>query len=188
MGCHTWCYKRNTKPISELRKECAAYLDFDIKDHYRLREEYKQDPSLYAETHYWGTMLGNTRRFNKKLKRLMRVKRRVELGSNKLLEYIYEHQPRYNHEGVMQSSPSRVEEIKGIYYSPVDEYGGNLFRIRNYPEDTLTSFEQTIAMLEREKNGVWEDGELVEDNVWVRDDVVIKEFWDKYPDGLIHMG
>lgn len=205
MGCHTWCYSENTKSLNELRKGCVEYIDLLIKDRLDSRVEFISDPDQYSippvtVSHRMRKILLkgcphfvrnaiNLKTFNKKIRRLKKLRSRVLHGCSKpnVVEYIYEHQPRLRLDGSFDSRMC-IQRYNGKYYYEVDDFGNNLFRVKNYPEDILMSYEETIAMLEREKEGKWDDGTPVENNVWIRNDDDIKAFWDKYPNGLIRMG
>jgi hypothetical protein len=51
----------------------------------------------------------------------------------------------------------------------------DVFRVKNYPEDILKSLDQTVNFIEANECEVFDD---THDR--------LKEFWDKYPNGLIY--
>lgn len=53
----------------------------------------------------------------------------------------------------------------------------DVFRVKNYPEDILTSLNQTLNFINNNECEIFED---THDK--------LKEFWDKYPNGLIYFG
>lgn len=63
----------------------------------------------------------------------------------------------------------------GVLYEEIDEFH-DLFRVGDYPETTLHSFEETTEFIENNK--------VKGDIYWDE----LKKFWEKYPDGLITFG
>ncbi len=71
------------------------------------------------------------------------------------------------------NDPLRILDERGVFLE-TEEYH-DLFRIGNYPETRLYSLEETEDFIE--------DQQITEVD-WV----CLKEFWERYPDGLIKFG
>lgn len=63
----------------------------------------------------------------------------------------------------------------GIYYKEVGQFY-DAFRVLDYPEITLTSYDETIAYIESRKESVYTDDFTFDK---------LKQFFNEYPDGII---
>ena len=73
-----------------------------------------------------------------------------------------------------------IDKKNNKIYIGVDDFH-DVFRKYGYPDDKLFSYDETIKYIENEKN-----------ECYVRDKEhtykQLKDFWDKYPDGMINFG
>ncbi len=70
------------------------------------------------------------------------------------------------------------ERFKGKSYIQVTTH--DLFRVPHYPDDKLGSYRETLSFIESNSKRVYFPDDLLEER--------LKEFWNKYPDGLITFG
>ncbi len=64
----------------------------------------------------------------------------------------------------------------GFYYVEIENRFYNCFRVHDFPDDTLTSYDEAIAFIERYGKDCWTDENT---------NGTIKQFFDEYNDGII---
>jgi len=150
MGCHTWCYKKSEK--FEKREAIGSIL-FWIKNDISFIEKELIDNAAD---------LGLKRELRNK-RRLLTLVEKEKIYADNTIEKLYN---RYKEDGGPYFNGARYEEC-GYH---------NIFRIGNYPEDVLTSLEETQKFINENKN------------CYDIDTLRILEFWKTYPDGIIDFG
>ena len=170
MGCHTWCYRKIEISYEEAKE--------------KVLETYKESFMTYTN---W---------INNPLD--MEYLNMLSVYSEYTYDYIYEQQQVLNRlirvvnkglckEAVMHKFASHSEEImvyipgKGMYVE-VDGYH-DLFRKYGYPETQLFSLQESLDYIKDPENHcvVYDDGDFSSVKY-------LKEFWTKYPDGMIDFG
>ena len=173
MGCHTWFYKKaDPQPeYEEIRLKYLKMLDSNIE---------------FYTKHINGTLDENTRYLFedstiedsiKHLEITKRIRRIVEKRLCKVATV--------RHATYCSIIPHHLCERNGQLY--LDAGLHDVFRIGDYPEDELLSFEETLQFLERNNDKIFWGSSP--DHIG-REEVIkrLKEFWDKNPDGLIEFG
>jgi len=82
----------------------------------------------------------------------------------------------YCQRAVWNHQPELSEYINNIFY--INSEYHDVFRIGDYPEDVLYSYEECLEYIKQYE---------LKHNIIV-DVYRLKEFWDKYPDGIITFG
>lgn len=187
MGCHTWHYTLlDPQPTYE---ECKQYLlknidevidllngKYSFKDDGTESDEYlKEMMDMWLEeiTAYWGS---------KERAILYHEKVREKIKNDRTPEAI---KKRYKPIG------KGVRYFKGKFYTY--KYDGALwdvFRVHNYPDDTLTCYEDFEQFWNTHKcypgiksvGGDWVD--MTEEDVKEK----MKKFWEDHPDGIVDFG
>lgn len=161
MGCHTWFYKKENRSIEEAR---ALF----IKDYQAVIQEIKNT---------WNDPDGHTQHY-KKTYNLTEEQCLFQL-------HILERQLRMVEKGLCNVAVmNKQEEIcdyisdKGFFIE-VDGFH-DLFRIGKYPLNKLFSLEDTMNFIKEKGEEIYSKADNYEEN--------LKEFWTKYPDGMIKFG
>lgn len=172
MGCHTWFYKKVEVSYEDAKLQLIKSLDKNIK----ILERWVQNPNdkrflMIRDDHPYYTL-----EYTKnQLDIYERKKRIVEKGLCK--------------EAVLNKYSDCSFEvfryIKGKgHYKSLDLC--DIFRIGNYPPDTLFSLQETLDFIEKNKDKVYYyHFNDVQNKDWKQQ---LEEFWKKYPDGMIDFG
>lgn len=160
MGCHTWFYRKIERTQEEARESCLK----------KLRYEEELNLNILQDRDYKGINWNNWSD-DMLLKRDAIIKRHIKMVENNAnLKAIWYHQ--YESLTILTD----YVEGKGLYFET--EYH-DTFRRYNYSDDKLFSLEETIAYIRNPTNEC-----EFNDNTFTR----LKEFWNKYPDGMIQFG
>lgn len=176
MGCHTWFYKK---------MEHQPSYD-DVKTN--VLHSYNEDIKLYQQF-IDGTLDDDTkdlfREFTKETAKkylliLERSKRMVEKDLCKVAVC-----NRYGN-----CSMSLIRFHNGYFYIDSDNLPHDIFRIHNYPNDILLSLQETLDYLEVNDDKIEYYGydEVDKDIIKLNAIERLKEYWEKYPDGMIDFG
>jgi len=166
MGCHTWCYNKAFDLNCMFPDETISivlqniFIKYDILADIAKEKEWIKDHKDKAL-------------YFKRLKSFWdRGWFRNDKPKRKLLDIIANN--------TLEVLPYTFKV--GVAWKPVEEYGNNLFRVAGYPEDVMLSYEDTMKFLDKyyDPKNVYRGG--------VRNDALIKEFWEKYPNGMICVG
>lgn len=163
MSCHTWFYKRVDMSYEEARemvlKSMEEMVDWLEGPEYTkmLAEALEEDP--------YDTYISSMSDCLPVFKRQLRM---IKAGLCK--------------EAVMNKVPDH-EYINGKMYTGVEEYG-NIFRVYDYPEDILWSYEDCMLFIENRRLIEGTRVDMRHPN-WQEE---LKKFWQEYPDGFIRFG
>lgn len=166
MGCHTWFYKKiETPTIDEIKSVLISRwkheLDFLNK---LINDRSSIDPELLEAYPEW------TVEYAEKSKVYWETA--ITTIDSRLID-----------EELCDLYCDSVDDIT-IYvdgrgwFSEVDEFH-DVFRKYGYPDDMLFSFEQTMDYINNPDNKC---------ETYDYTEKTLKEFWEKYPDGLIEFG
>jgi hypothetical protein len=163
MGCHTWCYTISNKTEEEAKK-------IWIKE---LKENIHANKSIISDKNWGGInwleydegVEGNDDRRKEEI--ILSLEKIEEIGRGEC-----------STKEIFINQPELCVFHKGKFYVDVDDYH-DLFRRGGYPDDILTSFDETRRYINDRSNGC---------KTFDFTDGKIKEFWDKYPQGLIDFG
>lgn len=161
VGCHTWFYKRVERSYEEAK---VIYIT-DSKKTIQRWEEICNNVNDKSRIAYQWTQ----EQCERNLSILCRQLRMVEKRLCKVA--VMNHQPD-------DENGTQYQFIRGNLYCTNDSLPHNIFRVRNYPEDNLLSFQDTMRFCR------------VKYNVSLNDDQIerLRKFWYENPDGLIQFG
>ena len=164
MGCHTWFYKKKILEDFDEQFLKEKNLAFANKEISFAKEQYKTNKE---EIIFWKKY----ERFYEKYLNKVEQLTKLELIS-----------------GYLSSLDISHSEFNGILYEKTEYY--NLFRTTDYEAPILYSLEETLKFisdnnLKGETYFCDEKKKIVEREI---DFNLIKEFWEKHPDGLISFG
>lgn len=182
MGCHTWSYvPMDPQPTYE---ECRQYVLDGIKESLDvIHEKYGADDDdimLYFLKSYRQQLINRFGTKERALEYYDRITKKINEG--RCPEAI---RRRYNRVG------EAMKYYKGVFYS--GKHTGeilpfDIFRVYNYPEDVLTcyeDFERFWATHNCDPGIDWKtDKPRTEEEI----KEIMKEFWEKHPDGIIDFG
>jgi hypothetical protein len=173
MGCHTWCYRKlNPQPTwDEVVENVLDYLKRELVFNERL---IAKDPEFewlhqdHDEQDYWDYRY----ELNSKIKEISEgTCEHDEICS--LYEYITGWP-----EGNTFPITALTEYVPNVgFFVDDDTTPHDLFRLGGYPEDRLFSYDETMEYCE--KKNIELNGEEKKD---------VRDFWDKFPDGMINFG
>jgi hypothetical protein len=163
MGCHTWFYRKEERSIEEARKKFIAEQKDMIKSWGLMLYNPLDDCRVAYD---WSDVdISNS---------IDVTERRIRMVEKGLCNVaVFNHQP---------SNDGQHLYINEKFYTCDDEMPHDTFRIGGYPETKLFSLEETLKFLEDN------DGKI---DYWMTKEETIeklKEFWTKYPDGMIEFG
>lgn len=195
MGCHTWFYRKIERTQEEANESCIKGL----KKSRRLSWKIFKNPTGYRGINWEENCDSNKENCLKSISILNRKIKAIYNG--------YYKKAVWNH----QSDKDLTVYIKGkgLYIENTEFH--DLFRRGGYPEDRLFSYEETIKYLEDNDSIITygyfqrshQDIPCInglcngEKPTWFEVDreigkteslELIKEFWNKYPDGMIQFG
>lgn len=188
MGCHTWYYKHYEVDASfeEIQRGVLTYYEDGLIE--------MTDPT---HEYYWIYEDYGEQRLKDTIAIQERTIRRIKNGYCKeavrnRYTFVLEDIERSKFKGTDAHKASLFFYSKGKYYKDIDSEFTNGFRVFGYPETILRSYKETIDfILNNDKvyfrNSILESSEEV---LYNRHRAVnrIKEFWDKYPKGIIRFG
>lgn len=162
MGCHTWFYRKIERTQKEANESCIKGL----KKSRNLSWKIFNNPTGYAGIN-WEEDCGSTR--ESCLKSISVSNRKIKAIYNG-----YYQRAVWNH----QRDRNLTEYIdgKGLY---IETGFHDTFRKYGYPEDRLFSLQETLDYINNPENDC-----TIYENTIER----LKEFWNKYPDGMITFG
>lgn len=182
MGCHTWFYKKIEAPtkesfVSVVKERVSKELEFlnklindrDSIDS-ELLEAYPEWNKEYAEENIplWQAIYDFTNGEDIDLTIFPEYFFEEDVTKDTLLQSLY-----------TSFSEDLLTFVKNKgWYKETDDFH-DVFRKYSYPDDILFSLEETLAYINDPKNEC-----VVYD--WTEND--LKEFWEKYPDGMIQFG
>ena len=165
MGCHTWAYKRVEAPSFENMKGFVLKSYKDSSDNLQKWIDNPQDDEyLDMLKHYKDWTIEYIKHWREVNKRRIRL---IENGFCK--EAIIN---RY-----CSFSNDHIEYYNGKFYKEIGFH--DMFRKYGYPNDKLFSLQETLDYINNPENKC-----TVYENTIER----LKEFWNKYPDGMIDFG
>lgn len=161
MGCHTWFYKPTTKTTEEIRSNVINFIRRKIEYYKDIRNRDKFNEEFGGKSTYW-----SEKDFNKTRVFYERSLRRIQSGSSYWSVLIYS---RRFHNSI-------VYYTNGVFYEDFDLH--DVFRIKGYPKNLLTTFEDTLGFIKTNSISIDDEGLRT-----------IKEFFDIEPKGgLIRFG
>ena len=166
MGCHTWFYKKIKGPT---KQEAAVYVEAQLKKEIEFYDRLINDRGSFDEElletyHEWTPEYGESRKSD------------MNVLISKIQSGFFTEDWIFEMYLASKMSVSRYVPKRGWFISS-DELPHDLFRIHNYPEDTLHSLSETLAFIKEHGCTTYE---------WT--DKKLKEFWVKHPDGMIDFG
>lgn len=173
MGCHTWAYKRigSLNDFAPRKKLIKSFQEEKKETQYDIINSDCDEAELKINK----GCIRYCDRVLKILKDECRYKNLKEESKCRLFDNV-----------AWRIFPEEDEWLDyrcydGFIYERVTEFGNNMFRISEY-DLKMTSYEETLKILDKyyDKNNIYRGGILNMDK--------IKEFWNKYPDGLITTG
>lgn len=182
MGCHTWFYKKIEGPtqesiVSVVKKRVSKELEFlnrlindrDSIDS-DLLEAYPEWNKEYAEKNIplWQTIYDFANGEDIDLSIFPEDFFEEDVTKDTLLQSLYT--------SWVNKLTVFIKEKE--WYEDVDDFH-DLFRKYGYPDDMLFSLEETLEYINDPKN---------ECTVYEYTENRLKEFWEKYPDGMIQFG
>ncbi len=171
MGCHTWFYQRIERDIEEAAELALKELNQNVMflKEMILDDFYEDDIELNKSLIETNKCLIDRIEDYLVIENLPRYKYIMEeTEANLVEEIIWEYQPENINEYISE---------KG-YFVEVDDFH-DVFRKYGYPDDKLFSLEETLAYINNPKN---------ECILYEKSIEHLKEFWEKYPDGMINFG
>jgi len=158
MGCHTWFYRKKERNQKEAKQSCLRLL----------RKSEKLNLNILTDGNYKGLDWSNWTE-SELIKHDSYLKRQIRMVKNNFCQRAV-----WNH----QDDKNLTEYIdgKGFY---METGFHDTFRKYGYPEDKLFSLQETLDYINNPKNDC-----TIYENTIER----LKEFWDKYPDGMIEFG
>ena len=159
MGCHTWHYRKLERTQEEAKQSCLAAL----KRGRNLCWKIYNNPTNYRGINWKTTkkeQFYHIKIYNRKIKAVC---------NNYYQKAIWNNQ---NDKGL-----TIYVDGKGLYIADTGFHDS--FRKYGYPDNMLFSLEETLKYID-DKNNSCETYE----NTFKR----LKEFWNKYPEGLIEFG
>jgi len=149
MGCHTWCYKKE-RDISneELIKEIIKGLSSQAEYSERYLYEHPSNKDVEKDL--------------KNQLRILNLFKDGKISSESVISRAY-------------NDLNRCEFLyhDGSFYKETEYH--DIFRIGGYPEDMLTSFEETNVFIK-------------ENMCYSIDYERLVKFWEEYPEGLLEFG
>jgi hypothetical protein len=186
MGCHTWFYTKIQNPPESLIREtvkerCLEEISF-IQRLINDRESIDQDLlESYPEwTPEWGkTMLPNWQRlYDLADRKDVNIDEFSQLFKEKLLDGETDGNNILNLLYKMFNHDNNIFVPSKGWYTEADGFH-DAFRKYGYPDDQLFSLDETLAYIQDPKN------ECV---VNERTEEILKNFWNKFSDGMIQFG
>jgi len=174
MGCHTWFYKKlETPPNEVMYKEIKNYFDEGISFNYKLAYDRDSIEPIFKDVEEYTPLFGEQYilQYVKEFGALEDKKEDTEWLMVKYASIVHDD----------RSIGSVIFlEGKGLFHEPRDNgLPHDLFRVWNYPEDMLFSYEETIKYINDPK---------VKREIYDYTFDELKKFWDEYPDGMIRFG
>lgn len=166
MGCHTWFYKK-IENISDdnvrktVIKGIQSELDFLDK---LINDRNSLDKKLLESYPEWtpGYAKENITHWNK----VMDSVKNNTIDKEELYDYYCDW------------DSDLIDFVEGRGWYKQTEYH-DIFRKYGYPEDKLFSLEETLSYINNTENNC---------DVYDYTNEKLKEFWNKYPDGMIYFG
>jgi hypothetical protein len=160
MGCHTWFFRKIESPPKEtIIKVVGEFISKELDFLNRLINDRESIDNNLLESYP-----------EKNIQFLLDEQNRLNNGSmsdEELNDYY------------CSQASNLIEYVEGRgFYSDGTGFH-DLFRKHGYPDDKLFSYEETLAYINDPKNEC-----TVCD--WTNDK--LKEFWEKFPDGMIQFG
>lgn len=160
MGCHTWFYKPMNVDIEEIKE--------------RIENNFIENLDFYKRV--------STGDIDENL-----LKAYPELTPKKGYHYYYNEEARYkkwikkgkpvNQKYAWRALKLKERYINGMFYKDAGYH--DCFRIGNYPDDELMSYDETIWFLNFHHDKI-----TIYDNTYDQ----INKFWRENPNGLIEFG
>jgi len=161
MGCHTWFYKKINISIDEARENVIRHRQ-DTVDSLKKSIENIKNPNHITD---YGITKKDAIHVVKVFERQIRMIKKGLCNCAVFNKFDRGH---------------IIEHIKGVgLYEEIDDFH-DVFRVGGYPDDKLFSLDDTIEYINN-KNCYFDTD--MSDTV-----NTLKEFWDKYPDGMILFG
>ena len=185
MGCHTWFYRK--LPIQPDYNTCKAQLLHKYNENLVLYKRYlegknldKQDKELIK---FYPDYYGNKDWLTNSIQVLERLIRIVD--KNLCKEAVMK---RYRID-VPSTRYTLTFYHNGTFYVDFDEnynsINHDVFRVSNYPDTVLHSYEEYLEFVNNPLNGAYLQ---CKEDTWNKANKKMKEFWDKYPDGIVKFG
>lgn len=163
MGCHTWFYRKIERTQKEANESCIKGL----KKSRRLLWKIFKNPTGYRGIN-WEEDCDSSK--EKCLQSINIINRKIKAIYNK-----YYQKAVWNHQSDKELTIYIVN--KRLFIEDTEFH--DVFRKYGYPEDKLFSLEETLKYInDPEKNCTIYDNTIEK----------LKEFWNKYPDGMIKFG
>lgn len=207
MGCHTWFYsKMKNQPshdyikefcINEFKKTWRTYADL-IFHKYDVSKCTKESQEDIQEFDYHYDYILNSNREGMKHSR-----KRMENEFLEAMESYHNLKQRdiidewmidffemaWTPDGWPEDDFAHIHYDNGIFYQECDENYETIqhdtFRVSNYPDTILHSYEEYLEFVRNPENGAYLNKNC---NSWEYADKQMKEFWEKFPDGIVRFG
>jgi len=162
MGCHTWLHKKVDLPLEEAKQKLIQVYQEAITEFTNMSEYNFKTFDMSENYRCKEDLIELFQRFIKCIQKPTikpeTVYRRLSLMGDKVAYY---------------NGESFFEYCE-------EDFSGNPFRIGDYPDDCLYSLEETLNFIKRyeEQNSCTVEVSME----------CLKDFWNKYPDGMINFG
>ena len=178
MGCHTWFYRKVEINYEECREEVLQYFNESIKNTKKFIYNRKSSKKVKWYLENYKYPIDKARR---DLALYKRKKRIVYKGLCKEATMRF-YSRIYGDKGI--GAFLTYINGKGIFAFDNGKMPHDLFRIHNFPEYILCSLEETLKFIQDRKDGIT----YYHSTKTKTFDELIREFWGKYPDGIIKFG
>lgn len=207
MGCHTWFFmKMKNQPsyeyvkefcINEFKKSWRPYADliFHKYDESKCTEDTRNDIEEF-DYHYDYIL-------NRERTQLLINRKRMEDDFLEAMTSYHNLKQRniidewmmdfftlsWIPDGWPEDKFAHIDCHDGIFYQECDENYETIqhdtFRVSNYPDTVLHSYEEYLEFVRNPENGAYLNPN---GSTWDAADARMKEFWEKYPDGVVRFG
>lgn len=159
MGCHTWFYRKIGRTQEEAKQSCLQ----NLKRGRNLAWKIYKNPTSYCNIDWEVTK-------EYQLNYINLLNRQIRMVSNNLCSKAVWN--RQNDEDLTEYIDGR-----GLYIEDTGFH--DVFRKYGYPDDKLFSLEETLNYINSPENKCTIYENTIEH---------LKEFWNRYPDGIIKFG
>lgn len=206
MGCHTWFYmKMKHQPSEEevkkicldvFRKNWSAYVDlmFHKYDVSKCTKETQEEITEY----YWAfenildedkNVIDNRNRLEEEFLESMnsyRLLKHIGIVDDYMMEFF---EYNWTPEGWPEDVYPHIKHYNGVFYQECDEnyqtIFHDLFRVDDYPDTILHNYDEYLEFVNNPKNNAHLNRK---DDSWEWVHNRMKEFWEKYSDGIVIFG
>lgn len=171
MGCHTWMHKKCTEDFETIKNKVLECINKEINMN---DTDFINSLQTQEDKDYWIIECERIRTWYKYLLRFF------DKFSNSTIYKILENNLKDEFERSYEydeNTGNLYINLAGPNLTPIEEWFHDSFRIGNYPEDKLYSLKETLDFIKLKGNEIYK-----------KDLISLKKFWDNHPDGMIRFG